>query len=75
MRLPWPAPIRRCSIIIADETKELLALLTPAELAALDAKPKTKVKEASPFSVTGGEVDPNATRPAAPKGFDGVKVK
>ena len=59
-----------------DETKDLLALLTPAELAALDTrKPKTKLKEASPFAVTGGEVDPNAARPAAPKGFDDVKVK
>lgn len=60
----------------SDETKDLLALLTPAELAALDTtKPKTKVKEASPFVTTGGEVDPNAARPAAPKGFDDVKVK
>ncbi len=58
-----------------DDTKELLALLTPAELAALDVKPKAKVKEASPFAVTGGEVDPKAARPAAPKGFDDVKVK
>ena len=59
----------------SDETKDLLALLTPAEVAALDAKPKAKVKEASPFAVTDGEVDPMATRPAAPKGFDDVKVK
>jgi tetratricopeptide (TPR) repeat protein len=58
-----------------DETKDLLALLTPAEVAALDVKPKSKVKEASPFAVTGGEVDPAAARPVAPKGFDDVKVK
>ncbi len=59
----------------SDETKDLLALLTPAEVKALEAKPKSKVKEASPFAVSGGEVDPAAARPAAPKGFDDVKVK
>ncbi len=58
-----------------DETKDLLALLTPAELAALEVHPKAKVKEASPFAVKGGEVDPGAARPAAPKGFDDVKMK
>ncbi len=58
-----------------EDTKPVLALLSPTELAALDVKPKAKVKEASPFAVIGGEVDPAAARPAAPKGFDDVKVK
>jgi hypothetical protein len=58
------------------ENTDLLALVTPAELAALEGKAKpSKVKEASPFAVTGGDVDVAAARPAAPKGFDDVKMK
>jgi tetratricopeptide (TPR) repeat protein len=52
------------------ETKDVLALLTPAELAGKDSK----VKEASPFALKGGEVD-TATHPKEPKGFDEQKVK
>jgi tetratricopeptide (TPR) repeat protein len=60
----------------SPETQELLALLTPAEITALEAKAKpSKVKEASPLPLTGGDVDVGASRPAAPKGFDDVKVK
>jgi tetratricopeptide (TPR) repeat protein len=58
-----------------DDTKDLITLLTPAELTALEGKAKPAKKEASPLPVKGGEVDAAATRPAAPKGFDDVKVK
>ncbi|MFT3839951.1 MAG: tetratricopeptide repeat protein [Myxococcaceae bacterium] len=56
--------------VATPETKDVLALLTPAELAGKDAK----VKEASPFSLKGGEVDPS-THPKEPKGFEEQKVK
>ncbi len=57
------------------ETKELLALLSPAELKALAAKGVGLRKESSPFVVEAGEVAPAAARPQAPAGFDAVKVK
>jgi tetratricopeptide (TPR) repeat protein len=57
------------------ETQEVLSLLTAEELSALVGKAKTKVKEASPFALRGGEVDLAADHPAAPKGFEEVKVK
>ncbi len=52
------------------ETKDVFALLSPEELKGKESK----VKEASPFALKGGELDP-ATHPAAPKGFDDAKVK
>ena len=57
------------------ETKDLFALLSPAELKALQAKGVGQKKESSPFAVDGGEVAPAAARPQAPAGFEAVKGK
>jgi tetratricopeptide (TPR) repeat protein len=49
------------------ETKDVVALFTPAELSKLGSGPKTK--ETSPLPLSGGEVDPAAKRAPAPKGL------
>lgn len=57
---------------------ELSGLLTPAEVAAAEAKGLGKIKthkDASALPTVAGEVAPAAARAKAPKGFSAVEVK